>query len=754
MENEKFLKDKLLIILVAISTAIYFIWRIFFTLPIGHGFISLFFGLLLLLAEVLGIMNLVVNFNSFKKSKVLKPAKIRDNLFCNVDVFIATYNEPKELLRKTVLGCLNMDYPDKKKVHIYLCDDGKRDEIKELADEYRINYITRDDRKGAKAGNLNNALKNSSSPLVVTFDADMIPMHNFLTSTIPYFIKKSNKSNNSNIEFENIGFIQTPQSFYNPDLFQLYLFSEDSIPNEQDYFYKDVQIAKNSTNSPIYGGSNTVLLRKAIEDVGGFYTNSITEDFATGILIQNKGYKCYAISQVLASGLSPTDLKSLIKQRERWARGCIQTLKRLKVFSLTGLNRAQKISCIITVSYWYSCLKRLIYIISPILYSVFGVIVVRSTLYEALIFWLPSHLFINLFIKRMSKNRRNMSLSNIYESIMFQPLIPAVLLETFGISKKTFSVTQKTAKEDDVEYKIKLIFPYLIYIVFSFVGIFNTLNMMIKYKSLSPVLVLFWLLFNLYGLVMAVFFMMGRTRNRMSERFNAKINFLITTFNYKIPAITSDISETGFSFLLDFPEYISDKEDFEVEFHTNRHKVFAKAKIVFVKKQDDKWRYSAHITEISYEDKDKWLCIVYDRVPTLPTFVNENFNFYQTFNKNIKNRMHKQKTLSRSTPRISINQKIYIDKECGDAIVKDFNYNSVVLEFKDKNIALAKENDIVNIKIDNINFSCVLEDLSRFNNTNMRLFKITNIKDIINSINGRRKLKGWLKRHLIMEKRS
>ena len=73
----------------------------------------------------------------------------------------------------------------------------------------------------------------------------------------------------------------------------------------------------------IYGGSNTVITRRALEDVGGFYEKSITEDFATGILIQKKGYVCYALNEVLASGLSPTDLKSLISQRVRWARGCI-----------------------------------------------------------------------------------------------------------------------------------------------------------------------------------------------------------------------------------------------------------------------------------------------------------------------------------------------------------------------------------------------------------------------------------------------
>ena len=121
-------------------------------------------------------------------------------------------------------------------------------------------------KNGKEKSNFNNALKNTSSPLIVTFNADMIPMHDFLTATVPYFFMKDEK----------IGFVQTPQSFYNPDLFQFYLYSEERVPNEQDYFYRDIQVGKNKSNSVIYGGSNTVLSRKALMDIGGFYTKVIT----------------------------------------------------------------------------------------------------------------------------------------------------------------------------------------------------------------------------------------------------------------------------------------------------------------------------------------------------------------------------------------------------------------------------------------------------------------------------------------------
>lgn len=151
-------------------------------------------------------------------------------------------------------------------------------------------------------------------------------MSDFLIELVPYFF----------IEGKKMGFVQSPQSFYNPDLFQFNLYAEDSIPNEQNFFFRQVQLTRN--NSVIYAGSNTILSREALKEVGGFYTESITEDLATGMLIQSKGYQTYAVAKVLANGLAPSDLLSLYKQRERWARGCIQTMRRLSLFRIKGLN--------------------------------------------------------------------------------------------------------------------------------------------------------------------------------------------------------------------------------------------------------------------------------------------------------------------------------------------------------------------------------------------------------------------------------
>ena len=259
MESEK-KKRRLLLYSLVIVTTIYFIWRIFFTIPTRFGILSLILGIILVIAEFTGFIECLIHYFTLSEAKSPKTPIVKDiNNYPHVDVFIATVNEPVDLLYKTLNGCLNMEYPDKSKVHIYVCDDGNRDEVKRLTEELKVNYISREERKGAKAGNLNHAMTKTSSPYIVTLDCDMIPMSDFLMVSMPFFIEAEIEISEEREEKKKIGFIQLPQSFYNPDVFQYNLFSEDKIPNEQEYFYKEVEVGKNKSNSVIYGGYAVII---------------------------------------------------------------------------------------------------------------------------------------------------------------------------------------------------------------------------------------------------------------------------------------------------------------------------------------------------------------------------------------------------------------------------------------------------------------------------------------------------------------
>ena len=321
------------------ATLLYIYWRVACSIPVKSGVIAIVCNLLLLAVEVLGFVESLALYANLMQKKQHPLPQIADEEYPEVDVFIATYNEPTELLRRTINGCVHMKYPDRSKVHIWLCDDNRRSEMRALAEEMGVGYFDRPDNEGAKAGNLNHALSLTSAPYVVTLDADMIPRSCFLLKTIPYFVDAKKRSETMpEGKRAKLGLLQTPQCFYDPDVFQHALYAEKTAPNEQDFFYRTIEVAKTATNSVIYGGSNTVIAREALEAVGGFFTGSITEDFATGVLIESAGFVSLATPEPLASGTTPHTYKEHIQQRSRWGRGVISTAKSLKLFRRKGLS--------------------------------------------------------------------------------------------------------------------------------------------------------------------------------------------------------------------------------------------------------------------------------------------------------------------------------------------------------------------------------------------------------------------------------
>lgn len=178
----------------------YILWRIK-TIP-TRG-VAVIFGVTLFVAEVLGTIQFL-NFNYFSTKKYNIKKEILKNPYDDylktVDVLICTYNESVDLLKKTLIAALTLDY-NKSKLKVFICDYGNREEVKALCKEYDANYITRDNNEGAKAGNINNAFKNTNGEFVLILDADMIVKRNFLIKTIKYF------------DDEKMAFVQVHQSY-------------------------------------------------------------------------------------------------------------------------------------------------------------------------------------------------------------------------------------------------------------------------------------------------------------------------------------------------------------------------------------------------------------------------------------------------------------------------------------------------------------------------------------------------------------
>ncbi|MFL1695753.1 glycosyltransferase [Weissella kandleri] len=544
------IKKKVQYFLAIFLTGIYLIWRIFFTIPWTASFFTLLFALLLVTSELLSSLTafLLIIFRLMRDKsdkKIEEPKLALNDPVPSIDVIIVTHNEEVELLRKTVNASKFMEYPDPKLVNIVIADDGNRPEVKALADEYKVQYIGMEDNKDAKAGNINNALRQLHSTLLTVFDADMIPFSNYLMASVPYFTKNFTDLKNDPDNTDPLGFVQTPQSFYNADIFQFNLFLENSVVNEQDYFSRDINVLNGANGHALFTGSNAVFLRESVDNVGLFPTDTITEDFELGTRINSAGYISLATEVVVSSGITPVDIKSVIKQRVRWARGVIRSCKNMHIFTNPKITFLNRIILINTWLYWWSFFRRLIFIIAPILYALFHIQVVNADFWLLMIFWAPGYFFLHRVLGDTSTNIRNERWGEIQETFFAPYIFLPVILETIGIRAKKFKVTDKKV---NFSWKDKLYsIPYLILWGLTLVSIivfnYGKWGSEILYGSV----ITFWLLMHFINLSFCVFISMKRNIHRKSERFMRKANGKIKYNGEWISFRTRDVSDAGLS---------------------------------------------------------------------------------------------------------------------------------------------------------------------------------------------------------------
>jgi cellulose synthase (UDP-forming) len=221
-----------------------------------------------------------------------------------VDVLIPTCGEPMSVVEPTVVAARAMRGA---RVRVWLLDDGPSPEARALAHRLGTEYVRRPDRRGAKAGSLNNALALSSAPFVVVFDCDHVPHPSFLERTLGHMAD------------ERVAFVQTPQYYANAR----YGGVASGAWGQQALFFGPIARGKDGLRSTFCCGTNVVFRRSALLGCGGFPSNSLTEDFELSIALHEQGWTSVYVAEVLASGLGPEDMASYVSQQHRWARGCL-----------------------------------------------------------------------------------------------------------------------------------------------------------------------------------------------------------------------------------------------------------------------------------------------------------------------------------------------------------------------------------------------------------------------------------------------
>jgi cellulose synthase (UDP-forming) len=370
-----------------------------------------------------------------------------------VDVFITVCGEPVEIVRETAEAALRMNYPE---FTVYLLNDGyaaQRDDwqdVVELARQLGIGCITRQQNNGAKAGNINHALKRTTSPYLVIFDADHKPHASFLRQTMGYFSDPT------------MGFVQTPQYYRNHNTNMV----TQAAWDQQALFFGPILSGKNRLNATFMCGTNMVLSRAALKDAGGMCEFNIAEDFLTSLFMHDRGWKSVYVPKVLAEGLAPEDFLSYYKQQYRWARGSLEVVFKYNPLFRRGLSWPQRLQYLISASYFLSGFVVLFDALLPVIFLYTGITAVNTHTMVLAIIFIP-YIFSSLYALQRSSNFSlsfaaiGFSISSFFLQIR---AAWAVLLNR----QTAFAVTSKRQLSGNFLY---LVTPHLLYIAVAAAGV-------------------------------------------------------------------------------------------------------------------------------------------------------------------------------------------------------------------------------------------------------------------------------------------
>ena len=321
-----------------------------------------------------------------------------------VDVFITAFDEPLEVLRRTAIGARAIRYPHR----TYFLDDGKRDELKRIAEELGIGYIRRTGNANAKAGNLNYALQVTDGEFILQLDADHFPLPGIVDELLGYFSDPK------------VAFVQTPQDFYNTDSFTHVVNDEArELWEENRIFYSLLQPGKDSHNASFFCGCGGMLRRAALEDIGGFQSRTIIEDMETSLTLHTRGWKSVYHPSALAFGLSPGSAAAFHVQRQRWAQGSMQMLRKMNPLTIPGLTWKQRASYMAANLYPFDGLQKAIFYASPVVFLLTGAVPVNAAGSTLLALLLPYLVLSVVAFELLSRGTGNLFISERYMMAKF-----------------------------------------------------------------------------------------------------------------------------------------------------------------------------------------------------------------------------------------------------------------------------------------------------------------------------------------------
>lgn len=234
-----------------------------------------------------------------------QPEEPESHSHLSVDIFVPCCGEPLEVIATTLHAIQQINY---RTLEVYVLDDGASQAVATVAHSCGFHYLSRVQaglpRQDAKSGNLNFGLSQSHGDLILVLDADQVPSREILARLVGIFQRPQ------------VAYVQSKQAFFLPE--------GDPFYNSDKVFYETIQLHNGQANAVISCGSGVVYRRQALEEMGGFATWNLVEDFTSSYELVSRGWQGVYYPYPLSRGLAPMTLGGVYRQRFQW---CLDTMR-------------------------------------------------------------------------------------------------------------------------------------------------------------------------------------------------------------------------------------------------------------------------------------------------------------------------------------------------------------------------------------------------------------------------------------------
>lgn len=550
-----------LTMLSAVVSLRYIVWRFtetleFNTLPQG----VLATGLAMAEAYAIIVMALGYIQTVWPLERKPVPLPADPTIWPTIDVYVPTYNEDLSLVRATVLAAMAIDWPHDK-LRVYILDDGRRQEFRDFAESCGAGYIIRPDNAHAKAGNLNHAMTLTNGEFIAVFDCDHVPTRAFMQLTLGWLVREPQ-----------MAFIQTPHHFYSPDPFQRNLAAGTRVPPEGNLFYGLVQDGNDFWNAAFFCGSCAVIRRAALDSIGGFATQTVTEDAHTALRLHRKGWQSAYLKLPLAAGLATERLILHVGQRMRWARGMLQIFRLDNPMLGPGLRIGQRLCYLNAMGHFFFALPRIVFLTAPLALLLFNQNIIAASPLAISAYALP-HLFHSIATNaRIQGNWRHSFWSEIYETVLALFLIRITFVTMISPRRGQFNVTDKGGLLGSGYFDMSAVYPNLVLCGILVVGLGRGLFGLLlqdttRLEFQALLLNSIWVTFSLVVVLAAI--AVGRETRQIRNRARIRARLPVVAWlpdGRAIQGNSHNLSLGGCALIMDRPAGVEPGSKIELEF--------------------------------------------------------------------------------------------------------------------------------------------------------------------------------------------